>query len=72
MLTRVIIIFPEKEYQALLALSEKEFRDPRQQAALIIRRELEKQGLMESAKAVSESNALKASKDKKRKFTHRE
>ncbi len=62
---RVIIIFQEKEYQALLALSEKEFRDPRMQAALIIRRELEKQGLVESAGPVNESKP-KAKKQQRR------
>ncbi len=71
-MTRITITLSDEEKTALRSLSEKEFRDPRMQAALIIRRELEKQGLMESTKAVSESNAQKTGKDKKIKFTHRE
>jgi hypothetical protein len=71
MLTRVIIIFPEKEYQALLALSEKEFRNPRMQAALIIRRELERLGLVEAANLITGNESPKADKAKKENPTPR-
>lgn len=39
----------ENEQAALVKLSELERRDPRQQAAVIIRRELERCGLLKSA-----------------------
>jgi len=44
---RITIILSEQEKNALRVLANKEFRDPRAQAAFIIRRELEKQGLVE-------------------------
>lgn len=48
-MARLIFYLPDEEYQVLLNLSEREFRDPRAQAALIIRRELESQGLIAPA-----------------------
>lgn len=45
-MTRITISLKELERTALRALAEKEFRDPRQQAALIIRQELERRGLL--------------------------
>ncbi len=54
-MTRITITLSDEEKTALRALSEKEFRDPRMQAALIIRRELEKQGLVESVGPVNEN-----------------
>jgi hypothetical protein len=47
---RITITLNEQEKRALIALAEKEFRDPRSQAALIIRMELQRQGLIETAK----------------------
>jgi hypothetical protein len=44
---RITISLKEIEKKALLELADKELRDPRAQAALIIRRELERQGLIE-------------------------
>lgn len=46
---RITITLNEQEKKALLVLAEKEFRDPRAQAALIIRMELQRQGLIETA-----------------------
>lgn len=46
-MTRITITLNEQEKSALRALSEIEFRDPRQQAALIIRQELERRGLLD-------------------------
>lgn len=46
-MTRITISLDDREKAGLLLLAEKEFRDPRLQAALIIRRELERYGLVE-------------------------
>jgi hypothetical protein len=54
-MSRITIALSDEEKTALRSLAEKEFRDPRQQAALIIRRELERQGLVESASPLTES-----------------
>ena len=43
---RLTISLREQERTALRALAEQEFRDPRAQAALIIRQELERRGLL--------------------------
>lgn len=45
-MTRITISLDDQEKVGLLLLAEKEFRDPRLQAAFIIRKELEKQGLI--------------------------
>lgn len=45
-MTRITITLDEKEKSALHALSKSELREPRQQAALIIRQELERRGLL--------------------------
>ena len=47
-MARIIFNLSDDEYKAFLVLSEMEFREPKAQAALIIRRELEAQGLLES------------------------
>ena len=44
---RLILNMTEKERQALHILAERELRDPRLQAALIIRQELHMLGLLE-------------------------
>ena len=44
---RVTITLQEEEKDALLVLAEQEKRDPRRQAALIIRQELERRGLLQ-------------------------
>ncbi len=68
-MSRITITLSDEEKTALRTLSEKEFRDPRMQAALIIRRELEKQGLVESVSPVNE-NEPKAKKIKQRRVKH--
>ena len=40
------LVLGDKERDALSVLAEREYRDPRAQAALIIRRELERVGLL--------------------------
>jgi hypothetical protein len=40
------IFIKEQERKALQILSEREYRDPRAQAALIIRQELKREGLL--------------------------
>jgi hypothetical protein len=46
MMSRVPILLDEKSAVALVALAKQELRDPRQQAAMIIRQELERRGLI--------------------------
>lgn len=62
-MTRMTITLSDEEKTALRSLSEKEFRDPRMQAALIIRRELERQRLV--ASQVNESEPPVADEAKK-------
>lgn len=45
-MTRVTITLSEEERNALIALGQRERRDPRDQAALIIRHELERFGML--------------------------
>ncbi len=45
-MARVMIRLETDEREALLILSQREKRDPRQQAALLIRFELERMGLL--------------------------
>lgn len=45
-MARVTITLEQDERSALVALANQERRDPRQQAALILRRELERLGLL--------------------------
>lgn len=45
-MTRIFIYVDEQIAGALFALSEKEFRDPQQQAAVILRDELARRGLL--------------------------
>ncbi len=45
-MARITITVEEAERQALIELAQKERRDPRDQAALIIRGELERRGLL--------------------------
>lgn len=47
---RIVLTIEENEMNALEALAKMELRTAWQQAALIIRNELEKQGLIETAK----------------------
>lgn len=45
-MTRLTLTLFDDEQKALRTLSQKERRHPREQAALIIRRELERRGLL--------------------------
>ena len=45
-MNRITLTLNDEERTALIILAEKEFRDPRAQAALIIHKELERQGLI--------------------------
>jgi hypothetical protein len=45
-MTRITVSLKEAEKTALLELANEELRDPRAQAALIIRTELERRGLL--------------------------
>jgi hypothetical protein len=47
-MARVVVTLEADEKNALYVLAERRFRDPRAQAALIIRSELERQGLLPS------------------------
>ncbi|MBP6177963.1 MAG: hypothetical protein KA480_06535 [Anaerolineales bacterium] len=51
-MARIILNMKPEEKSALLFLAEMEFRDPRDQAALIIRQELQRQGLLELVKPI--------------------
>ena len=47
-MAKVIIYLPDHESAALNKLAQREYRAPKAQAALIIRKELEKLGLISS------------------------
>ena len=47
MTVRIVVTLEKEERQALSTLAEREYRNPRAQAALIIRRELERCGLLQ-------------------------
>lgn len=47
-MTRITISLRDQEKIALRILAESEFRDPRAQAALIIRQELERRGFLQA------------------------
>lgn len=49
-MTRITVNLTMQEREALIALAGKELRHPRTQAALIIRMELQRQGLIEVTK----------------------
>lgn len=49
-MTRITVNLTMQEREALIALAGKELRHPRAQAALIIRMELQRQGLIEVTK----------------------
>jgi hypothetical protein len=46
-MARITISLDEYEKKALITLAAKEFREPRAQAALIVRHELERLGLLQ-------------------------
>jgi len=45
-MSKLFVPLQRKEFEALFRLAESELRDPRQQAAVLIRRELEQRGLL--------------------------
>jgi hypothetical protein len=53
---QMTIFLPITEKDALLFLADREFRDPRKQAALLIRESLERRGLLPSNDASDTSN----------------
>jgi len=57
-MARITITLYSDEQEALLALARRERRDPREQAALCIRRELERRGLLRTLVELSESDAI--------------
>lgn len=54
-MTRVTVTLKLHEREALVALARQERRDPRDQAALIVVRELERTGLLPAVKAMPEA-----------------
>ncbi len=45
-MSKIIIYLPERENQALEEFAQREYRGPQAQAAIIIRSELERMGLL--------------------------
>jgi hypothetical protein len=45
-MARIMIVLLESDKKALFTLAEREFREPRDQAALIIHKYLERRGLL--------------------------
>jgi hypothetical protein len=54
---RIFISLNVPERDALIKLAEQEFRDPRAQAAMIIRQELERRGFLEPFKRAEQSGS---------------
>lgn len=66
-MARIILYLSPQEKSALLSLAEQEFREPRSQAALIIRNELERIGLLPTISAADrtlETNAMVTEDDR--------
>ena len=47
-MAKIIVYLRDQENDALHRLAQKEYRQPKAQAALIIRRELERQGMLQT------------------------
>lgn len=56
---RITIVLKDPEKIALLTLADREFREPQAQAALIIRQELERRGLLTPEVNVIEDQGVK-------------
>jgi hypothetical protein len=56
-MARITITLSSEEKDALLTLAQMEYRDPRAQASLIIRREIERQGLIKPVSAAPVSRS---------------
>jgi hypothetical protein len=57
---RITIFLNSVEKDALLGLANKEYRDPRYQAALIIREDLERRGLLPKLQSPENDSSAKA------------
>jgi len=53
-MAKIIVYLRDQENDALHRLAQKEYRQPKAQAALIIRRELERQGMLETTPNIPE------------------
>ena len=53
-MAKVIVYLREQENDALHRLAQKEYRQPKAQAALMIRRELERLGMLDTASNTEE------------------
>jgi hypothetical protein len=58
-MSRLTISLNDSEKMALRTLAESEFREPRAQACLIIRRELERLGLLPATESSASQSALR-------------
>jgi hypothetical protein len=54
-MAKIIIYLPDCESAALNQLAQREYRAPKAQAALIIRKELERLGMIESEPEIRQS-----------------
>ncbi len=54
-MAKVIIYLPDHESAALNQLAQREYRAPKAQAALIIRKELERLGMIKSEPEIGQS-----------------
>jgi len=57
-MARIMISLHGDERDALLILAQRERRDPREQAALCIRHELERRGLLKALAELSEPESV--------------
>jgi hypothetical protein len=60
---RVTLLLDEDERNALRRLAEREFRDPRDQAALIVRQVLEARGLLPHPQSPAEEKQYEAASE---------
>lgn len=58
-MARMTIQLPIDERDALFQLARREYRNPREQAALIIRRELERRGLLPTEGVAAENQEVR-------------
>jgi len=61
-MSRLFVPLQRKEFEALFKLAENELRDPRQQAAVLVRQGLEQRGLLPKDPTISQ--ALNSAKGK--------
>jgi hypothetical protein len=58
MMNRIAILLDEQTAAGLATLAKQEYRDPRSQAALIIREELERRGLLQPRQSTAPAQAI--------------